>query len=142
MRSWQEVLRTLAESGDESADRAQAREEVELAFAPLWNRMQYLELKCEGSELRWNDVVVLSPEEDEYDLTRTLVRSGVHGVTLVPGVERDEMVRFLELVDRKRRLDEDGDQDLVLTLFRADLHHVRYTVGPAPLAHDPKGPRG
>jgi HEAT repeat protein len=130
MRSWQELLRTFAESEGDSAENAQARREVELAFAPIWNRMPYFEVTCIGDGLHWNDVVVLTPEEDGYGLARTLTTSGIHAITLVPGVEELEMARFLELIDRKRRLDEDGDQDLVLMLFRADLHHIRYTVGP------------
>jgi HEAT repeat protein len=72
----------------------------------------------------------------------TLARSGIHALRLVPGVEREEMARLLELVSRAKRLDEDGDQDLVLMLFRADLHHVSYTVGPvdASLSGEPAFP--
>jgi len=146
MRSAQEVLRALAECPDDASERERAEHELELAFAPIWSRVPYLDLTCLDDGLRWNDQIVLAPEEDEYELTRTLVTSGIHGVTLVPGAERNEMARFLELVDTKRRLDEDGDQDLVLMLFRADLHHIRYTVGSVldkpvkPVGHRPAAP--
>jgi len=132
MRAAQEVLRTLEEAADEAPERSRAEHELELAFAPIWSRLPYLDLTCLGDKLGWREQIVLTPEEDEHGLTRTLVMSGIHGVTFVPGCEKDEMARFLTLVDKKRRLDEDGDQDLVLMLFRADLHHIRYTVGAVP----------
>jgi hypothetical protein len=132
MRAAQEVLRTLEQEAEEAPERSQAKHELELAFAPIWSRIPYLDLTCLDDKLGWREQIVLAPEEDEYGLTRTLVMSGIHGLTLVPGCEKDEMVRFLTLVDKKRRLDEDGDQDLVLMLFRADLHHIRYTVGAVP----------
>ena len=130
MRSSQQVLRVLSGSKDVAPQRTLAESELELAFAPIWSRLPFLELTCFENGLRWNSQEVLTPKEDEFGLARTLITSGIHGVTFVPGVERIEMLRFLELVDRKRRLDEAGDQDLVLMLFRADLHHIRYTVGP------------
>ena len=130
MHAAQEVLRTLAELPEGAPERERARHELELAFAPIWSRLPAIELTLDDGKLLWEQRPVLAPEEDAFGLARTLVTSGVHGVTLTRGVERDEMMLFLEIVDQKRRLDEDGDQDLVLMLFRADLHHLRYSVGP------------
>ena len=102
---------------------------LELAFVPIWNRLPYLTLDLFPDRVEWNDLVVLVEEEGEAGLTRMLSRSGIHAVTLLPGVEKQEVRRFLEVLDQKRRLDADGDQDLVTMLFREDLHHIRYTVG-------------
>lgn len=130
MRSVEEVLGALAEHPADSPTVVQAARGLELSFAPIWSRLPFLDLQCVDAELRWQDDVVLDAEEDVHELVPTLTASGIHGLMLLPGVEREEMQRLAELVDRKRRLDEDGDQDLVLELFRADLRHVRYTVGP------------
>lgn len=138
VRSWLEALDAYATSGEESAVRQRALKQVEFAFAPLWNRLPYLELSVGPGILEWDGRAVLSSREDTIGLVETLVRSGIHGITLVPGVENREMARVLELIDRKRRLDEHGDQDLVLMLFRADLHHIRYTVGPPPKPRIPE----
>ncbi|KPJ83880.1 MAG: hypothetical protein AMS19_02885, partial [Gemmatimonas sp. SG8_23] len=139
LRAAQELLRALEPGEDDASAQARARHELELAFIPIWSRLPVLDLACVGDEVLWNGVVVLSREADVCALVPTLARSGIHALRLVPGVERDEMARLLELVSRAKRLDEDGDQDLVLMLFRADLHHVSYTVGPvdASLSADP-----
>jgi hypothetical protein len=142
MRAAQEVLRTLEHTSDDAPERSRAEHELELAFAPIWSRVPYLELTCLDDSLGWRESIVLSPDADEFGLTRTLVTSGIHRFILVPGCEKDEMARFLALVDTKRRLDEDGDQDLVLMLFRADLQCVRYTVGAVPSLQGPPVDRG
>ncbi len=130
MRAAQEMLHALEAYGPDSSESERARQGLELAFAPLWGRMPFLDLQCAGTDLLWSGETVMAAEEDDHDLVPTLTSSGIHGLMLVPGVEREEMARLLEVVDRKRRLDEHGDQDLVLALFRADLRHIRYTVGP------------
>ena len=129
MRSAQQVLGAMAEFPDDAPEREHAQHVLELTFPPIWSRIPFLTLACLDDSLGWEGHIVLTPEEDEYDFAGTLVTSGIHGFTLVPGAERTEMIRFLELIDKKRRLDEDGDQDLVLMLFRADLNHIRYSVG-------------
>ncbi len=134
MRSWQETLETIATSEAGSPEREQALQRLEGAFAPIWARVQVVELACDGARLTYEGFPVLTPEVDKARIVETLTTSGIHGLTLAPGVERGEMGAVLELIDRKQRLDEDGDQDLVLMLFRADLHHLRYTVGPPPKA--------
>ena len=130
MRAVQELLRCLAELPEDAPERERAELELKLSFAPIWRRVPYVVLTCADDGLSWNDHRVLSPGEDLYRLAPTLVASGIHGITLIPGAEESEMSRFLQLIDRKCRLDEDGDQDLVLMLFRADLHHISYTVAP------------
>lgn len=131
MRSAQEVLRALAEQGADAPERVQAQRELELAFEPIWSRLPHLELAVTKEGITWQDQVVLALEEDVVGLNATLIRSGIHGLAFVPGAEQKEIHRFLELVDQIIRLDEDGDQDLVMMLFRADLLHIRYTVGAA-----------
>lgn len=132
MRAWLEALEAIATSGVDAARAGRAFKQLEFAFAPVWNRMPHLELSCEGDALTWNGLPVLTRDEDRVGLVETFVTSGIHGLSMVPGVEHEEIHRVLELIDRKQRLDEDGDQDLVLMWFRADLHHVRYIVGANP----------
>lgn len=134
MRSWQETLDAIATSEPGSPQRRQVMTRLEGAFAPIWTRLPVVELAFEGHSITHQGSPVLTPEGDGAGIVPTLVSSGIHGMTLVPGVEQREMGVVLELIDRKQRLDEDGDQDLVLMLFRADLHHLRYTVGPPPAA--------
>jgi hypothetical protein len=130
LRAAEDLLRLYESEEVEDAELVRARTELELAFAPIWSRMPVLDLGFAGDQVLWNGEPVLTGEDDAHGLVPSLLASGIHGLRLVPGVEREEMARFLELVHRVRRLDEDGDQDLVLMLFRADLHHVQYTVGP------------
>lgn len=133
MRATKEVLRTLAMYPEGAPGRTQAQLELGFAFDPIWNRLPYLTLAFLPGRVEWNDLTVLVEAEDEVGLSSMLTQSGIHSITLVPGVENQEMGTFLEVIDRKRRLDADGDQDLVTMLFREDLHHIRYTVGAAPL---------
>jgi HEAT repeat protein len=130
MRSAQTFLGTLERGNPDASANVRVRRTFELSFQPVWDRLDVLELSCSREGMRWQGRTVLSAEEDRHELVRTLLRSGIHGLTLVPGVEEEEASRALELVQRSRLLDEGGDQDLVTMLFRADLHHIRYMVGP------------
>lgn len=91
----------------------------------------------------WKDTRVLSPDESESGLPGTLTTSGIQGLELEPGVETREIQQLVALIDQKARLDPLGDMDLVMTLFQADLRHVRYSIdtpGPAPRRPQPDAP--
>ena len=126
MRSAQEVLRTLRTQPDGAPKRAQAQKELEFAFAPIWNRIPYLTLDFFRDRVEWKDLVVLVEEEDEGGLARMLSQSGIHQATLVPGVEKEEVRRFLEVLDHKRRLDSYMLKAMVNSCILQEYNHNRH----------------
>lgn len=131
LRFAHEALATATDPDEPDPRHARALTELTLAFASLWSRLPRLALDVAPGGIRWRGAVVLSPEDDEAGLGEMLAQSGIVGIALDPGVETEEMQRLLEVLDRKRRLDVDGDLDLVTMLFREDFQHVEYTLAQA-----------
>lgn len=132
MRTIQDALEMLGGDPEGERSRARALSELTLAFTSLWSRLPHLALDLGPDGLAWNGAVVLTWAEDDVGLASTLRRSGIRQIAFGPGVETAEMPRLLEVMDQQRRLDADGELDLVTMLFREDFQHIRYTVGPEP----------
>lgn len=130
VRSMLEVLQalTLEGEGSDARPRDRAVEELELAFAQVWGRIPFLELGVGEGTLEWNECPVLEAEEDHVGFTDALAAAGIDTLTLVPGVEDGEAVRFLTALHRARSREPNGGTELLTLLFREDLQHVRYSV--------------
>ena len=77
--------------------------------------------------LWWDDALVLATEEAGSALVDILASSGIHSVTVEPGAESQELVRFAKLVGEKGK-DDEGAKDLLMMLFRAELNLIRCSV--------------
>ena len=62
------------------------------------------------------------------NVLRSLFDYGVRSVTLNPGVEYDEIVRFLSVIRRGRVLTADGEDDLLTLLWSEDFQHIQYAA--------------
>ena len=71
---------------------------------------------------RWSTTSSPGPRAWPGSCTRT----GCASLTLLPGVEEEEIVRFLEVVNRARYLQPDAGDDLLTLLWEQEFEFIRY----------------
>ena len=96
------------------------------AFKPVWESVDELALDVQENELRWAGNVVYNQTSRGDSLAWVLFKDGVRAVTLLPGVEQDEIVGLLDVVHRARMLREENTDDLLTLLWEKDFQRIRY----------------
>ena len=102
--------------------------DLRLAFASLWARVPLLSFSIEEEALRWEGAPVLESIDGSGNVLRSLFDYGVRTLTLTPGVEYDEIVRFLDVIQRGRALTNNDDEDLLTLLWAEDFQCIRYSA--------------
>ncbi len=83
------------------------------------------DLRVFESRLEVAGSVVYSSEERVDNLALLLHRDGVRQLTLLPGLDRDELHDLLGAINRVGQV-ANADEDLVTILWERDFEHVRY----------------
>ena len=101
---------------------------IELArgsFQAIWHNTGTLSLQVRETDLVWEGRPVLSePDKSGDSLPWLLYKDGVRELELLRGFE-DELVSFLEIVQRARRASPDED-DLLTLFWERDFATLRY----------------
>jgi hypothetical protein len=105
---------------------------LQAAFAPLWADLPELSLDVYELELRWSGAVVYSQATRGESMSWLLYRDGVRNITLLPGVEDDEIVGVLDVLARARQLQAEDSDDLLTLLWAKDFQFIRYIVEEPP----------
>ena len=106
-------------------------------LAHLWKQLPVLALRVEEHEILWDGAPVYRAEKRTDDLAFPFYRDGIRELILLPGFEGDDLLAFLGMLARVRRLREEED-DLLTLLWELDLTHLRYRYVDAALhAPDP-----
>jgi len=122
-------------------------ESLRAAFVPVWAGLTELSLDVYEMELRWSGYPVYSQATRGESISWVLFKDGVRSVTLLPGVEDEEIVGLLDVLNRARTLQANDNDDLLTLLWEKDFQLVRYAFqdlvtesgGPAlPRADDAK----
>src|SRR6185436_20374209 len=98
------------------------------AFTPIWAEGDDLSLTITENEIRWYDVVVGGESggaKSPDNLAWLFYKDGVREITLSKGVEGDEIVKLLQIIQRARKGSADED-DLVTMLWEADFGFLKY----------------
>lgn len=103
-----------------------AIEQLESAFIPVWSITGQLILQIEENDVTWEGVSVLADSARGDGLAWLLHKDGLRRLNLTPGVESDEIVRFLEVVNRARRLAADATDDLLTLLWEQEFVLISY----------------
>jgi hypothetical protein len=106
----------------------QAMQNVRTAFRAVWEGCDELEMAVTESDFVWEKRVVLSQANRSDSIAWVLYKDGVRGVSLRPGVEQDELPRFLTVIHRARQLPADADDDLITLLWEQDFHQIQFRV--------------
>jgi HEAT repeats len=97
------------------------------AFQPIWaGGLDRLVLQIVETDIVWDEVVVYHQPNKAESLAWSLFKDGMRVLTLFPGVEEDELIRFLEIVQRARTLATDAGDDLLTLLWEQDFSLVQY----------------
>lgn len=104
----------------------QAMQNVRAAFQAVWEQTGELRLGVTESDLVLDGRPVLSQPSRGESLSWVLFKDGIRSLTFLPGVEEEEIVRFLGVIYKARQLPADADDDLLTLLWEQDFQHIRY----------------
>ena len=93
----------------------------------IWQSAEDLVLEVQETELRWEGNLVYSHDQKNESIAWTLFKDGVRSVTLRPGVEDAELVRFLQVLHQARTLQAEAADDLLTLLWQEDFQYLTYT---------------
>lgn len=103
-----------------------AVESVRAAFRPIWEVLPDLTFSITESDFVWDEQVVYHQPSRSESLAWTLYKDGLRLLTLRPGAEQDEVVRFIEVINKVRALPSDAEDDLLTLLWEQDLQLIHY----------------
>jgi len=104
-----------------------AVENIRAAFAPIWASGQdRLVLQIVETDLVWDEQVVYHQPNKPESFAWSLFKDGMRVLTLFPGVEEKEIIRFLDTLQRARNLPPDAGDDLLTLLWEEEFSLVQY----------------
>ena len=106
---------------------SRALDQISAAFAPVWGVTGRLVLDIREGEIVWDGVTVYRQAARTEGLAWQLYKDGLRRLTLLPGVETEEIVRFLDVVNRSRLFAADAGDDLLTLLWEQDFVLVSHT---------------
>lgn len=96
------------------------------AFQPVWSGgLDRLVLQIVETDIVWEEQVVYHQPNKSESLAWSLFKDGMRVLTFFPGAE-DEIIRFLEIVQRARTLSADAGDDLLTLLWEQEFSLIQY----------------
>jgi HEAT repeat protein len=103
-----------------------AMQQATEAFAPVWGFTQQLTLEVQEDRLNWDGDPVFQQPAKAEGLAWQLYKDGLRELTLLPGVESEEIFRFLSVVNRARMLPADAADDLLTLMWEQEFQRITY----------------
>jgi HEAT repeat protein len=103
-----------------------AIQNVRGAFGPIWAAGDELVLTIAETEILWEEELVYQQISKSESLAWTLFKDGMRVLTIQRGAEGDELVRFLETVNRARFLPAEAGDDLMTLLWEQEFVAIQY----------------
>ncbi len=104
----------------------QAMQNVRAAFRPVWEQTDELRFRVTEADIVLDGRAVLSQPNRGESIAWVLFKDGIRSLTFLPGVEEEEIVRFLGVIYKARQLPADADDDLLTLLWEQDFQYIRY----------------
>ncbi len=101
-------------------------DQVAEAFAPVWGITGRLILELQDGEITWEGVPITQGGAKGEGLAAQLYQDGLRRLVFLPGVESEEIVRFLSVVNRARLLPKDASDDLLTLLWEQEFVLISY----------------
>lgn len=103
-----------------------ALEALRASFAPIWDNTDDIALQVTEAEFVWEEAPVLREGSKTADsLPWVFYKEGIRELRFQKGFEQEDLVNFLDVVQRARRNSPDED-DLLVMLWERDLLYLRY----------------
>ncbi len=93
---------------------------------PLLRAYGELELRVARDGLYWQGEDVYTDDDERDGLARTLHREGIVRLTFLPGLVRDELLTFAEVIGTNLNLPRWEEETLTSLLWQARFEHVLY----------------
>ena len=104
-----------------------AIQNVRAGFQPIWaSGLDRLVLQVVETDLVWEEQVVYHQPNKADSFAWGLFKDGMRVLTFLPGAEEQEIVKFLEVVQRARGLASEAGDDLLTLLWEQDFTLVQY----------------
>ena len=100
-------------------------EQLRGELSALWQLVEQLVLRVDEDHMYLGDVAVYQSESRNDSLAFLFFKDGIREIKLLPGLETDELDRFLGVLQKARKLVPEGD-DLLTVLWEADLRYFEY----------------
>ncbi len=95
-------------------------------FPPIWDQQGDLELQLTETDIIFEQVPIYSEAKKSESVSWVLFKDGIRSLTLYPGVEDEELVRFLGVVNSARALPADSEDDMITLLWEEDFENIAY----------------
>ena len=128
LHSWEKGLRTLSLYLPNNPVRQQTIDALQEGLSGLWQQLPEFALTVSENGLEWKSEIVLPVENKSESLAWTLFRDGIRWMVFSPGAEGEEIVTFLNIIQRARTLTDEDEEDLRTLLWSADFQCIRYRV--------------
>ena len=103
-----------------------AEQAARAAFAPIWAATDELVLVVAETDFHWEEQVVYQQLSKAESLAWTLYKDGLRVLTFKRGVEGDEIIQLLDLVNKARYLPADAPDDLLTLLWEREFQWISY----------------
>ncbi len=91
----------------------------------LWSHVEQLVLRIDEDHMYLGEVAIYHSESRNDSLAFLFFKDGIREIKLLPGLETEELDRFLGVLQQARKLVPEGD-DLLTVLWEADLRYFEY----------------
>jgi HEAT repeat protein len=95
------------------------------AFVPVWRQTTELVITVSEGDFKWEGRSVFHETNRSESLPWVFYKDGVRELTFVQGVEKDEIVQLMEIVQRVRKASPEED-DLLTLLWEQEFSFLRY----------------
>jgi hypothetical protein len=96
------------------------------AFKPMWEEVDEVNLVIHETELVWEGVPVYSNTNKGDNIAWLFFKDGIRSLQLKAGVELEELVPLLEVINKGRTLPTDAEDDLLTLLWEYDFQYLHY----------------
>lgn len=100
-------------------------ESLRQAFTGLWTQVDRLTLSVDEDRIFLAGQEIYKAETRGDSLAFLFFKDGVREITFLPGIEAEEVERFLGVLQRARKLLPEGD-DLLTVLWEEELQYFQY----------------
>ncbi len=101
-------------------------QQVTDTFHPVWEMTSRLVLDIQEEQITWDGAPVFRQTTKAEGLAWQLYKDGLRRLTFIPGVEVEEIFRFLRVVNRARMLPTDATDDLLTLLWEQEFLLISY----------------
>jgi HEAT repeats len=100
-------------------------ESLRQAFRGIWTELDRLPLSVQEDHIELEGHEIYRAENRGDSLAFLFFKDGIREITFLPGLETEELDRFLGVLQRSRKLLPEGD-DLLTVLWEEDLQYFQY----------------